>query len=269
MEGKVCTKCKQWKALEEYHKRSKVKDGRQSQCKECRNKHEKQYYENNAEYYKQYRKDNAEHYRGYNKQHYKDNAEYLKEYLKQYRKDNKEKIKEQRKQYRKDNAEKTKEYNKQYYKNETQENLKLISNTIKQTRPILKDLPIYGSIYLITNTKTGRTYIGQTIKPLKHRYKTGIINSWIKERKEKLNQKFKDELIEEDFTVTEILDVACCKYHLNILEAYWINYYDSYNNGYNNTAGNHITDDGIEEFNQILKENNLQFINGQLLRMEA
>ena len=75
-------------------------------------------------------------------------------------------------------------------------------------------------------------------------------------------------VIEEDIIVTELFDVACCEYHLNILEAYWINHYDSYNNGYNNTQGNHITDDGIEEFNKILEENGLKFVDGKLIKVK-
>jgi hypothetical protein len=93
-----------------------------------------------------------------------------------------------------------------------------------------------------------------------------IIKGWNKERLEKSNQKFTEELIEEDFEVTEVLDVACCEYHLDILEAYWIEYYDSYNNGYNNQPGNHNTNDGLEEFVEILQQHNLEFVDGQILK---
>ena len=130
------------------------------------------------------------------------------------------------------------------------------------------NLPIYGYIYKFENTKTGRIYIGQTINPLKERYKGGVTKAWIKERLDKENQKFKEELINEDIKVTELFDIACCEYHLNILEVYWINYYDSYNNGYNNTQGNHITNDGIEEFNKILEENGLKFVDGKLIKVK-
>ena len=135
-------------------------------------------------------------------------------------------------------------------------------------KPFLEELPIYGCIYKFENIKTGHVYIGQTVKLLNRRYKTGIINGWIKERKHYENQKYLDELIKENFTV-EIIDYGVNEYHLNVLEAYWINYYDSCNNGYNNKNGNHNTDDGKEEFYNILKQHNLQFKNGQLLKMEA
>lgn len=120
---------------------------------------------------------------------------------------------------------------------------------------------------MFKNTKTDHIYIGQTIKPLKERYKSNIIQGWIEERLKYNGQKFTEELIEEDFVLTEALDVAFCQYHLDKLEAYWINKYDSFLNGYNNREGNHNTDDGIEEFNQILLENNLQFIDGKLVKI--
>ena len=124
-------------------------------------------------------------------------------------------------------------------------------------------------IYKFKNVKTGRCYIGQTILPLNKRYgcEGGIIKSWIKERLDKENQKFKEELIEEDIEVTEMLGVGCCEYHLNALEFYYIDKYNSYREGYNNTAGNYKTNDGLDEFNQILKENNLEFIDGKLIKI--
>jgi hypothetical protein len=118
---------------------------------------------------------------------------------------------------------------------------------------------------MFENVKTRRVYIGQTIRPLKERYRGGIVRGWIKERLEYDKQKFKEELIEEDIVVTEVLDVAFCQYHLDKLEAYYIDKYDSYNNGYNNKEGNHNTNDGIEEFNRILLENNLEFIANKLV----
>ena len=59
--------------------------------------------------------------------------------------------------------------------------------------------------------------------------------------------------------------MAFCQYHLDKLEAYYIDKYGSYNNGYNNNSGHHKTDDYIEEFNQILLEHNLEFVDGKLI----
>jgi hypothetical protein len=255
MEGKVCTKCKQWKLLEEFNKCKQHKDGRRYDCRECQKKCKKQYRENNAERIKEY-----------NKQYEEKNAEYIKQYKKQYRENNKEYIKEANKQYRKENAEHIKEHKKQYYQDNKENNLQNISNIVEQINPILKNIPVYGYVYKIKNIKTGRCYIGQTTKPLKYRYKSNIIQGWIEERKEKQSQKFLDELIEEDFIVTELFDVAFCKWHLDKLETYWINHYDSYNNGYNNNAGYHDTNDGLEEFNRLLSTHNLEYKDNKIIK---
>jgi hypothetical protein len=255
MEGKVCTKCKQWKLLEEFNKCKQHKDGRRYDCRECQKKCKKQYRENNAERIKEY-----------NKQYEEKNAEYIKQYKKQYRENNKEYIKEANKQYRKENAEHIKEHKKQYYQDNKENNLQNISNIVEQINPILKNIPVYGYVYKIKNIKTGRCYIGQTTTSLKHRYGLEVVKSWIKERKEKQSQKFLDELIEEDFIVTELFDVAFCKWHLDKLETYWINHYDSYNNGYNNNAGYHDTNDGLEEFNRLLSTHNLEYKDNKIIK---
>ena len=78
-------------------------------------------------------------------------------------------------------------------------------------------------------------------------------------------QKFNEELNEKDIKVTEVLAVGCCKYHLDKLEVFYINKYNSFNEGYNNNAGHHNTSDGIEEFYKILKDYNLLFVDGELI----
>ena len=120
---------------------------------------------------------------------------------------------------------------------------------------------------MFENVKTGHVYIGQSIQPINRRYARGIVQCWIKERLEKDTQKFKEELIEADIKVTEVIDIAFCQYHLDKLEAYYIDKYDSYNNGYNNNAGYWNRDDGLDEFNEILKAYNLQFIDGKLVKI--
>jgi hypothetical protein len=233
---KECVKCNEIKNINEFNKRGTKYY--QTKCKECE---------------KKYRKENKVHYKEYKKQHYLNNKEYYKEYHKEYHQNNKEHHKEYHKEYDKQRHEKTKK-----------DNIEKIKNILRTKE--LKKLPIYGYVYKIENIRTGKVYIGQTIQPLNRRYTLNIIKGWIKERLEKSNQKFTEELIEEDFEVTEVLDVACCEYHLNILEAYWIEYYDSYNNGYNNQPGNHNTNDGLEEFVEILQQHNLEFVDGQILK---
>jgi hypothetical protein len=229
--------------LEEYYKRKAGKYGRHSECRECRKEIDKHWRESNKEYHKEQKK-----------QYYQGNKEHIKEKSKEYRENNKEHIKEQKKEY---------------YQNNKENNLQYISSIVEQINPVFKqlNLPVYGYVYMFENVKTRHKYLGQTIRPLKYRYKGGVVRNWIKERLKYDNQKFKEELIEEDIIVTEVLDVAFCQYHLDKLEAYYIDKYDSCNNGYNNREGNYKTDDYIEEFNQILLENNLEFIDGKLVKI--
>ena len=261
--------------------------------KECILEKHKQYYNNNKEHIKQYRETNKEHIKKQRKQHYENNKECIKErnkqwrennkgqikkynkqwrennpnYDKQYRENNKEKIAEYYRQYKETNKEKLIEYNKQYYETIKENNLQYISSLLEQINPMFKqlNLQVYGYVYMFENVKTGHVYIGQTINPLKERYRnSNIVQGWVEERLKYDTQKFKGELIKEDIVVTEVLDVAFCQYHLDKLEAYYIDKYDSYNNGYNNYAGNHNTNDGLEEFNKILSQYNIEFIDGEI-----
>ena len=180
-----------------------------------------------------------------------------------YYENKKEDFKKKHRKYYEKNKEKMSEQHKQRYSEKKEMNLNKISELLEQINPLFKEkkLPIYGYIYKFENIKTGRVYIGQTDNPLSHRYYKNIIRGWIKDRKRKTKQKFKEELIAKDIVYTEFLDIACCSYHLEKLEAYYINKYDSYNNGYNNDSGHHKTDDGLDEFEQILKEHGVEFSN--------
>ena len=70
-----------------------------------------------------------------------------------------------------------------------------------------------------------------------------------------------------DFEIIEILDVGICKFHLNKLECYYINKYDSYYSGYNNNNGHYMDNEGRNEFEKILKEYNLEFIDNELRKI--
>ena len=64
-----------------------------------------------------------------------------------------------------------------------------------------------------------------------------------------------------------MFDIGISKWHLDKLESFYINKFNSCDNGYNNNAGHHDTDDGIEEFENILKEYNLEFVDNKLRRI--
>ena len=227
-----CSKCKEWKEFNGFHKKEKYKDGTQkyhSHCKECY----KEYCEANKEYEKE---------RG--KEYYKANKEYKKEYNKEYRKDNKEKIKE-------------------YYKISTQKSLDHTKKICSQNGLIsdkLKDKGLYGTIYLFQNKINKKCYVGQTTIGLENRYSKDVIEGWIKDRK--IHESV---LLEEDikkygtevFTY-DIIDVGYCRFHLDKLEAYYIDKYKAFEEGYNNNRGNLTTSDGIREFKELIKEYGLE-----------
>jgi hypothetical protein len=269
-----CSKCGEIKEISNFRVINKAKRTYRPECKRCERERQKEYYKNNPDKAKEYRKE-----------YYKNNSDKLNEICKRWRENNTDKVREGKRKYYENNSDKIKEYSKRYFEENKeychklekklrekrkQNNLQKITNVVEQINPTFEqlNLPIYGYIYKFENIKTGHVYIGETINPLKERYKSNVIQGWIKERLKYDNQKFKDELIEEDIKVTETLDVAFCQYHLDKLEAYYINKYDSYNNGYNNREGNYNTTDGLKEFNEILAEHNLKFVDGKLIQIK-
>lgn len=92
-----------------------------------------------------------------------------------------------------------------------------------------------GVIYKITNNLNGKVYIGQTVQPLRDRWyrhcgnygSTNENNMAIKRAIKKYGK--------ENFTLEEI--ESCDYKDLDEREKFWINYYNSYNKGYNSTLG--------------------------------
>lgn len=276
-EGKIlykqCTKCKMIKSVEEYSKNKGKTYGLNSQCKIC----EKQWFIDNAEYRKEYKKVKDKEYR-------ENHKEELKEYFKNYYQENKEERSAKGKIYREANREANIERCKKWYeknKSEILENEKMQREEIKkqaiknikklseEIEQIIKEykIPILGEIYKIENTKTGRVYIGQTKRGLNERYHGNPIKAWIKERSKKTTQRFKEEFIIEDFKIGKIAD-GISQFHLDKLEAYWIDFYKAFEDGYNNTPGNYYTTDGLEEFKQILNTYNLEFKDNKIIKKD-
>lgn len=86
-------------------------------------------------------------------------------------------------------------------------------------------------IYRITNTITTKSYIGQTIQPLKKRWKQHCYNYGKTHFYNAIKKYGKDCWTLE--TLEEVDDINL----LNDREIYWISYYDTFNNGYNSTVG--------------------------------
>ena len=88
-------------------------------------------------------------------------------------------------------------------------------------------------IYKVTNNKNNKVYIGQTIRPVEQR--------WQRHKNDALNNVIDTHFARairyygpESFTV-EIIDTATTQQELTAKESYWISWYDSINNGYNET----------------------------------
>lgn len=288
MVGKRCCKCGVDREITEFNFKDMKKGTRKGKCRECYKEYRKENEEQIKKRARKYSKENSERLRKQSKKWYDENKDKLKERYREWRETHPDYIKKWReahpdydKQYNKEHKEERKKYyeeNKEWTKvrdKERNERIKSeaiqnITNMIKELDPLFKklDLPIYGYIYKIKNISTGRVYIGQTTRALRQRYQGGIIKGWIKERQEKTTQKFIEEIKnEEDFELIETLDVAFCQYHLNRLEAHYIDKYNSFREGYNNNAGIYKHDEGEEEFINILRKNNLEYIDGELRRI--
>ena len=88
-------------------------------------------------------------------------------------------------------------------------------------------------IYKISNSINNKVYIGQTIRPIEERFKRHIndaTNYILDTHFARAIRKYG----KENFYIEEI-DKANNQEELNLKEQYWIRYYDSINNGYNET----------------------------------
>jgi len=92
----------------------------------------------------------------------------------------------------------------------------------------------YGTIYKITNIKTGKVYIGKTTRSLNDRLQ-GHINSANKGDNFKLSRAIR-KYGKENFII-EPIDFADTRKELNEKEVYYISEYDSLETGYNMTIG--------------------------------
>jgi len=112
---KICKKCEIKKELEQFHKDTRTKDGREGSCKECKKKYQQE------------------------------NKERIKENKKLYLEKNREKLLEYKKEYKSKYPEKVKESNKKWWsslKKENKEKIKLRKNNYHTNR--LKENDLYN-----------------------------------------------------------------------------------------------------------------------------
>lgn len=112
-------------------------------------------------------------------------------------------------------------------------------------------------IYKITNIQNNKVYIGQTIRPIKNRFNRHIndaINNIIDTHFARAIRKYG----KENFIIEEI-DNAQTQDELNQKEQYWIQYYNSVEEGYNETnainkCGGNTYQSKTEEEMEVIKE---------------
>ena len=257
---KVCSKCGELKGIDEFNVDKRASDGHQSQCKECEKKYKEEHKKQIKEYKKKYNKEHEEQIKEYKKKYYEEHKEQIKEYdkkrweehkeqmnerNKKYKKEHKEQIKEYKKKYNEEHEEQIKEYNKEYKKKYWEE---LCDEAITKTKTIIEQDPtkydykvgeeIYGVVYLVRCKPTNKYYVGQTTIGFDNRYRNGFFNDKRHRTKDDLKEDYK-KYGEDSFEITEIFKVAHSKEELDDLEVYYIDYFNSYYDGYNETRGNH------------------------------
>lgn len=93
-----------------------------------------------------------------------------------------------------------------------------------------------GRIYVLKNKANDKVYIGQTTVSLNERLHQHLKPSTIKSKHQYKLYSAIDELGSDKFYI-ELLEDNVDYNLLDEREEYWIDYYDSFNNGYNSTPG--------------------------------
>ena len=112
-------------------------------------------------------------------------------------------------------------------------------------------------IYKITNIQNNKVYIGQTVRPIEQRFKrhlTDALNNILDTHFARAIRKYG----KENFIIEQI-DEAQTQDELNQKEQYWIKYYNSVNEGYNETdaiskCGGNTYQSKTEEEMEVIKE---------------
>lgn len=95
---------------------------------------------------------------------------------------------------------------------------------------------IHGYIYKITTTMSDKVYIGQTTRTIEQRFAEHLKHSTAEDKKTLHLYLAMAKYGKDTFSV-EQLDTAQSQEELNEKECYWINFYNSINNGYNMMQG--------------------------------
>lgn len=118
----------------------------------------------------------------------------------------------------------------------------------------MNNTELYGVIYMIINTKNNKRYIGQTTNGFNGRYYKG---NWEKYTKTKALIDDINKYGRNVFYVIEEFDYAYNQDELDSKEIFWIEYYDSFREGYNGTKGATRRPENYEEYKSIILESDL------------
>ena len=245
--SKECSCCHEVKPASEFSKCKSKADGLQFKCKECLRKYNQKNRDKINERMRKYKQENKDKIKERNRKYNQKNRDKINERNRKYRQENKDKISERMRKYSQENRDKTNERVRKNRAKKTQETLQQIkieveSNPDKYNH--IEGKEVYGIIYLVYNIKSDKYYVGQTTIGFDNRYPLG----WLYEHSKKDTVKHDLELYgENSFEYTKLFKIAYSQYELDKLEAYYINYYNSYENGYNETRGNIFTDRGKEK----------------------
>ena len=213
---KECGICHKIKTADCFHKDKSKKDGFDYKCKQCESEKRRQRYKNNKD------------------------KECEKE--RQYRENHKEKISEKRRQRYKNNKDKECEKERQRRENRAQQEIDKIYEKVTKQRYPHKGVQ-YGIIYGVVCKVSNRWYIGQTETSFNIRYH----RNFFKYKHDELSKdNVKRQLLAEDiekygiesFETIEVIDVAFSEEELDEKEAYYIDLYKAYDEGYNSNRGN-------------------------------
>ena len=207
-----CSKCHEIKTVDNFCKCKSCKDGINNKCIECVRK----YYENNKEE--------------------------IIERTRQRYESNKEKISNYKRQWYENNKEEILDHNHQYRNNKAQREVSKIHENVTKQRYPNKGVQ-YGVIYGVVCNNTNRWYIGQTKTSFNTRYRGDFFKYKLDNL---LEDNIKGKLLaddiekygQENFEIIEVLDVAFSEKELDEKEAYYIDLYKAYDEGYNSRRGN-------------------------------
>jgi len=101
--------------------------------------------------------------------------------------------------------------------------------------PHFNTLGEYGIVYKCSNVTNGKTYIGQTVVSLSSRKSQHEYYANKNANKDKFHAAIRK--YGENCFVWEIIDYAKDRHDLDVKEIYWIEYYNSVQDGYNLESG--------------------------------